>query len=203
MVLGLLVVVVVIADQATKWWAWRHSGTVTINSGGDELVGGLVGSWFRSSVGGAVLDVVDAAVLAGAVGWIGRRRRPTPVLISAALVVAGWSSNLSDRLGLHYWTAPGSVRGAVDFLRVGRGAVYNAADVVVVVATIGLGASLCWYRRDRSELRAGGNFRRNPPLNPVRATWPVLGVIAVAALAAYGVTHPGWMYTPARLWPTA
>jgi lipoprotein signal peptidase len=202
--LGVLIVAVVVVDQTTKWWAWRHSGTVTINSGGDEFVGDVVGSWFGSSVGGAILDILDAVVLASALAWIVRRRRPTPVLLSSALASGGWVSNLSDRLGLHYWTAPDSVRGAVDFLRVGRGAVFNGADITIVVGTIGLGVSLYYYRRDqreRSALEAALPAVRRQR-NPVRSAWPVIGLLLVAVLAVHGVTHPGWVYVPPRLWPS-
>ncbi len=38
LVLGLLAAVVVL-DQATKWWAWRHVSGAEINPGGDWLVG--------------------------------------------------------------------------------------------------------------------------------------------------------------------
>lgn len=202
LLLGVLILAVVTVDQTTKWWAWRHSGTVTINPGGDELVGNLVGSWFRSSAGGAVLDVVDAAVLAGALGWITRRRRPTPVLLSSALAVAGWVSNLSDRLGLHYWTAPGSVRGAVDFLRAGPGAVYNGADVAIVAGTACLGVSLYCYRRKERALRALEAASRvpRPGRSSSRWSWLLVTVLVVALLAFYGVGHPGWVYAPPRLW---
>jgi hypothetical protein len=49
-------------------------------------------------------------------------------------MLGGWCSNLLDRLGLHYWTAPGSVRGVVDFILV-DGARYNVADLFIVGAT--------------------------------------------------------------------
>jgi hypothetical protein len=49
-------------------------------------------------------------------------------------MLGGWSSNLLDRLGMHYLTAPGSVRGAVDFLHLG-GAYYNLADLFIIAAT--------------------------------------------------------------------
>ena len=162
----MLVLAVVAVDQITKWWAWRHSGAVTINPGGNEVVGNLVSSWFRSSASGAVLDVVDAGALAGVLVWIGRRRRPMPVLISSGLALSGWVSNLSDRLGLHYWTAPGSVRGAVDFLRAGRGAVYNCADIAIVAGTACLGVSLYCYRREERVLRELEAAMRLPRTDP-------------------------------------
>ena len=202
LLLGMLILAVVVVDQATKWWAWRHSATVTINPGGDELVGNLIGSWFRSSTGGAVLDVVDTAVLAAAMAWILRRRRPAPVLFGATLALAGWVSNLADRLGLHYWTAPGSVRGAVDFLRAGPGSVYNGADVAIIVGTAGLGISLYCYRHRDHEVRALEAAARSP--RPARSSsgWGflLLALLLVAILAGYGVGHPGWVYAPPRLW---
>jgi hypothetical protein len=57
-------------------------------------------------------------------------------------MVAGWSSDLLDRLGLHTLTAPGSVRGAVDFIELGH-AYYNVADFVIVGATALLLPVLC------------------------------------------------------------
>jgi lipoprotein signal peptidase len=49
-------------------------------------------------------------------------------------MLGGWGSNLLDRLGMHYWTAPGSVRGVVDFIRI-TGASYNVADLFIIGAT--------------------------------------------------------------------
>jgi lipoprotein signal peptidase len=88
MVLTLLAGVIVL-DQAIKWWAWRHVSGAKINSGGDVLVGNVLG---------------------------------------------GWGSNLLDRLGMHYWTAPGSVRGVVDYLHLGGGT-YNVADFFIIGVT--------------------------------------------------------------------
>ena len=45
MVLALLAVVVVL-DQAAKWWAWRHVPWTRINSGGDVLAGRTIGAWY-------------------------------------------------------------------------------------------------------------------------------------------------------------
>src|SRR5487761_910839 len=41
---------------------------------------------------------------------------------------------LLDRLGTHYWTAPGSVRGVVDFIHIG-GHYYNVADFFIIGCT--------------------------------------------------------------------
>ena len=108
---------IVLVDQVTKWWAWRHLASAVINPGGDQLVGPVVGRWYSAQLSGAVLDVHGAVVLAVAVWLLGRLRRRL-VVVPATVGIAGWSSNALDRLGLHFWTAPGSARGAVDFITV-------------------------------------------------------------------------------------
>jgi lipoprotein signal peptidase len=133
MVLALLTVVVVL-DQASKWWAWRHVSGTIINDGGDVFVGAMVGRWYANPVTGALLDLLDVALLTAAVSVLVRRRAPAKLYIPGALMIGGWSSNLLDRVGMHYWTAPGSVRGAVDFIHL-VGIKCNLADLFIVSAT--------------------------------------------------------------------
>jgi lipoprotein signal peptidase len=133
MVLALLAAVIVL-DQAAKWLAWRYVSGVEINPGGDVLVGRTVGRWYADPVRGALLDLLDFGMLSAAVSVLMRRRRPALVIVPGALMIGGWSSNLLDRLGMHYWTAPGSVRGAVDFIHIG-GYSWNVADFFIVGAT--------------------------------------------------------------------
>ena len=129
-----LVVVVVALDQAAKWWAWRHVSWTRINSGGDVLVGHTIGTWYAGPVSGAVLDLLDFGLLSIAVSVLARWRATAAVRVSGALMIGGWGSNLSDRLGMHYWTAPGSVRGVVDFVHIGEH-YYNAADFFIIGCT--------------------------------------------------------------------
>jgi lipoprotein signal peptidase len=133
MVLTLLATVVVL-DQAVKWWAWRHVSGARINSGGDLLVGHVVGAWYDGRITGALLDLLDFGLLSVAVSVLARRRAPTAVVVLGALMTGGWGSNLLDRLGLHYWTAPGSARGAVDFIHLGA-YYYNVADFFIMGCT--------------------------------------------------------------------
>jgi lipoprotein signal peptidase len=126
--------VVVLLDQSAKWWAWRHLVTARINAGGDNLVSAQVSEWFRSPTQGAALDLLNSAILVLAVALLLRRVRSVPVLLSGCAMLAGWSSNLLDRLGLHFITAPGSVRGAVDFMHLGQH-YYNLADFVIIGST--------------------------------------------------------------------
>jgi lipoprotein signal peptidase len=133
MALGLLVTVVAL-DQATKWWGWRHVPEAIINPGTTWSIGRTVNGWFSGQVTGALLDLLDCALLSLAVVALVRRERPVLMLVSGALMIGGWSSNLLDRLGMHTATAPGSVRGAIDFIRLGP-AYWNIADFVILGAT--------------------------------------------------------------------
>jgi lipoprotein signal peptidase len=133
MVVALLLGVIVL-DQAAKWWAWRNDSGAVINNGGNALVGRTVSGWYADPVAGALLDLLDFGLLSTAVTVLVRHRRPAEVLVPGALMIGGWTSNLLDRLGLHYWTAPGSVRGAVDFVHLGQN-YYNVADFFIVGAT--------------------------------------------------------------------
>jgi lipoprotein signal peptidase len=192
MVLTLLAAVIVL-DQAAKWWAWRHVSGAKINSGGDVLVGRTVGGWYADPVTGALLDLLDFGLLSIAVSILVRRRRPAAVVIPGALMLGGWGSNLLDRLGMHYWTAPGSIRGVVDYIHVGGGS-YNVADFFIIGVTplflLALGY-LGWGTLNRpASVRGVAPATRNRPR--ARASMPALagtGLIVIAV--ALGATHFG------------
>jgi len=133
-VLLALLVGVVVLDQAAKWWAWRHFSWTRINSGGDVVVGRGIGAWYAGPVTGALLDLLGFGLLSIAVSVLARCRAVAAVGIPGALMTGGWGSNLLDRLGIHYWTAPGSVRGVVDFIHIG-GHYYNVADFFIIGCT--------------------------------------------------------------------
>ena len=146
--LPVVIAAVVLADQAAKWWAWRHVDGVLINSGGYILLGPTVRSWFAHPVGGAVFDVVGVAALIVAGWWLIRRPRRT-VLLGGGLIIGGWTSNILDRLGLHNWTAPGSARGVVDFVPDGTPGRSNTADLCIAIGSVVLGASLLFRHGER------------------------------------------------------
>jgi len=184
-VLALLVVVVVL-DQAAKWWAWRHASWTRINSGGDVLVGRAIGAWYAGPVPGALLDLLDFGLLSIAVGVLARCRATAAVVVPGALMTGGWASNLLDRLGIHYWTAPGSVRGVVDFIHVG-GYYYNVADFFIICCTplFLLATGYQGVRAARRPVAAGSV--PPPGRSRARARIPVLvgaGLILVVALGA-------------------
>jgi lipoprotein signal peptidase len=129
-----LIAAVIVVDQAAKWWAWRHAPWTKINSGGDILVGHTIGRWYSGPVTGALLDLLDFGLLSIAVSALARSRVAAAVSVPGALMTGGWGSNLLDRLGVHYWTAPGSVRGVVDFIHIG-GHYYNVADIFIIGCT--------------------------------------------------------------------
>jgi lipoprotein signal peptidase len=129
-----LLIVVVALDQSVKWWAWRDVAWARINSGGDALVGQTVGAWYAGRVTGALLDVLDFGLLSVAAWGLTRCRATATVVVPGALMTGGWISNLLDRLGIHDWTAPGSVRGVVDFMHIGAH-YYNIADFFIIGCT--------------------------------------------------------------------
>jgi lipoprotein signal peptidase len=186
-----LLTFVVFLDQAMKWWAWRHAPTAIINDGGDALVGARVSLLYSDPVTGALLDLLDFGLLATAVSMLVRRDLPLKVLVPGASMLGGWCSNLLDRLGAHYWTAPGSVRGAVDFIHIGH-PYYNVADLFIIGATpLFLLAVGCLGRRPTN---APARNRR-----PRKRTWMpawagavglVVVVVGLGAANYGGVTAP-------------
>ena len=182
-----LLAVVVVLDQAAKWWAWRHVSWTRINSGGDVLVGHTIGAWYAGPVTGALLDLLDFGLLSIAVWVLAHCRATAAIVVPGALMSGGWVSNLLDRLGIHYWTAPGSVRGAVDFIHIG-GYYYNVADFFIIGCTplFLLAAGYQGVRAVRSRPVAAGSVPL-PARSRARARIPVLagaGLILVVALGA-------------------
>jgi lipoprotein signal peptidase len=190
MVLALLVVVVAL-DQATKWWAWRHAPRPMINDGGNVLVGEMVSGWYSDPVTGALLDLLDFGLLSTAVFLLMCRRCPLVVLVPGALMIAGWSSNLLDRLGLHYWTAPGSARGAVDFVHLGHH-FYNVADLFIIAATpLFLLAAIYLGSRLSNRLSA---TRRQPRLRTRMSA--LVGAASLIVAVGIGATNDSGVTTP-------
>lgn len=154
--LGIALLIAIVAlDQAAKAWAWRQAPAAVMNPGSTGGMGGPVNAWFTGRATGALLDVVSLGVLCGGAFLLGRISRPPALFVSAAVMLAGWASNLLDRLGLHSVTAPGSIRGVVDFIPFGRYYV-NVADVFIVGATIMLLVLVARGQQVWSSRRAGG-----------------------------------------------
>jgi lipoprotein signal peptidase len=177
-----VVLAVVAVDQGTKWWGWRHAQAV-MDPGATWFLGSGVSAWYSADGRGAVLDLLSLELLTLLAFVLVRRPRPALVLVPGMLAIAGWGSNLLDRLGLHRITAPGSDRGAVDFVHLGW--MYtNVADGCIAIGTALLvGAAAVRVLRVR---------RPTPPSSPVAAhAWPwtrawtwVLGAALGPALVA-------------------
>jgi lipoprotein signal peptidase len=192
-----LISVVVVLDQTAKWWAWRHIPHTVINSGGDILVGRTIGALYAGRVTGAVLDVLDVGLVSMAAWALARRRVSAAVRVPGALMTGGWTSNLLDRLGIHYWTAPGSVRGVVDFMHIGDH-YYNVADLFIISCTppflLAVG-----YQLARTRI-AGPAWSRAPRHARDRARMPILalgGTALIVAVALGAVNDGGVSAAPA------
>jgi lipoprotein signal peptidase len=185
-VAGLLAAVIAL-DQATKWWGWRHAAKAIINTGGTWFVGGPVSEWFRGPVSGALLDLLNVGLLSLAGVVLVRRRLRPLLLVAGALMVGGWGSNLLDRLGLHTVTAPGSPRGAIDFLPLGP-AFYNVADVFIAAATALYLVAAC--ARVVRRHRAAATTRAMTPKPSPRAWGVRLTRVAAVGLVATGCLTP-------------
>jgi lipoprotein signal peptidase len=185
--LGLMVTVIVV-DQTTKWWAWRNASRAIINPGGTWLIGRPVSGLFSGPVSGPLIDLLDVGLLTLAGFVLVSRPRRGLFLVSGALMIAGWSSNLLDRLGMHTVTAPDSVRGAVDFIPLGP-PYCNVADFVIVGATALLLVAAC--TRGRRGSRAA-TAMRPPTRKPRPRTWGPrqMGVAAVGIVVAVVLSLP-------------
>jgi lipoprotein signal peptidase len=196
-VLGLLAAVVVV-DQAIKWWAWRHTSGALINAGGDALVGPTVSGWYASPVTGALLDLLDFGLLGIAVYVLVRRRHPAITLVPGALMIGGWSSNLLDRLGTHYWSAPGSVRGAVDFIPLGRHH-YNVADFFIISGTLLFLLAVSYLHREATKRPATPGCVTLPKHHRLRSRTrmsALVGAVGLIVVVGIGATNDGGVTAP-------
>jgi lipoprotein signal peptidase len=199
-VVGTLVGIALL-DQSFKWWAWRNAAGVRVNYGGDGLVPATVGTWYTRPVSGALLDLLGSALLIMAVLLFVRRRRSTVVLIGGSLIIGGWSSNLLDRLVMHYWTAPGSVRGVVDFIPI-DGSYYNVADLLIIFGTplFILATTGRFLRRLLMKGAAVTAARMRPSTRSPRLVRTVMSssaaVVALTAVVGAGVATFGGVTAP-------
>lgn len=188
-----LLVAAIVVDQVVKWWAWRHTATARINFGGNIFVNTTISRWYAGPVSGALLDLLGFGVLMAATAFLLHRRRSLVVLVAGTLTLGGWLSNLVDRLGLHYWTAPGSVRGAVDFIHLGD-IYYNVADVFIVFGTLLLAAGVCATRWSATNVPAARRTyrprRARGWLSTIAAVTCLVAVVTIGAANYGGITVP-------------
>jgi lipoprotein signal peptidase len=189
MVFAVLAAVIVL-DQLTKWWAWRHASVAHINDGGNPFVGATVGGWYADPLTGALLDLLDVGLLSIAVAVLIRRCRPVMILITGGLMTGGWISNLVDRLGLHYLTAPGSVRGAVDFIPLGD-IYYNVADVFIAAGTVLFLLPLGVMAMSTTHATGSGVPTATSRLRAKGWASAIAGAVCVISVVGFGAVHYG------------
>jgi lipoprotein signal peptidase len=186
-VVPVVVVAVICCDQVSKAWGWRHAARAHVNSGGTMMLSPSVSGWLRDPVVGAVFDVLDTVALAAALVLLIRRPRARLMLASLTLVLAGCISNLGDRLGLHYLTAPGSRRGVIDFIHF-WGRLWNVADLAILTGSAMLAPALLASTLGRRVRRDDGRavVTGNPLAHRTGRRVVGVGLTLTAALAAIG-----------------
>ena len=97
---------------------------------------------------------------------------------------------------MHYWTAPGSVRGAVDFIHIGSH-YYNVADLFIGGATplLLLALGVLWATKRSVSIKGATPVEQDRPRRPARmaAAAGTAGLIVAVSLGAAnysGVTTP-------------
>jgi signal peptidase II len=136
--LAVVAVAVIAADQVSKWWAlenvadrtigvvWTLQLHVTRNTGAAFSMFGQ-GGW------GPVIGVVALAVV-GLLVWQGRTITSRTGAVALGLILGGALGNLADRL---FRAHDGVLNGAVvDFIDLQWWPVFNVADAGVVVGSI-------------------------------------------------------------------
>jgi lipoprotein signal peptidase len=198
-----LVLAVIVLDQTTKWWAWRHAPETYINSGSTWPIGRPVSGWFSGAVSGRLLDLGAVGLLSVSSFLLARRRRRCSLLATGFLTIGGWSSNLLDRLGMHTVSAPGSARGAVDFIHLGT-PYLNVADFIIVGATTGLVVTTSVAGREQG--RGVAPSRRVAPMAsrprvPVRVLAAAVGLLVTVVLSVarpVGTANDPWVESSPR-----
>jgi hypothetical protein len=152
----------VVADQLTK--AVAPAGAFIVNTGGPEILPSTVRDllWTSPTLG-AFADIAALPLLIFAARHVSR-------LVSvvgrcgAVFLLAGWFSNLLDRLGTASLWHPGQPRGAIDWIRLADHRVANLADGFITVGIVLLLLGPVWRRLrvlarhvpSRSFVMAGG-----------------------------------------------
>ena len=137
-VAGTVVVVVVVADQLSKWWAVRRltSGPVHVIGTLDLELSRNTGSAFSLFQGRGPLLALLAAVLVAVLGTLAWRAPTTGRAAVLGLIAGGALGNLSDRV------FRGDHGAVVDFVDLHFWPTFNVADACITVGCILLVVSL-------------------------------------------------------------
>lgn len=134
--LGIAVVVLVV-DQATKFWAVRTlTGREPIPVFGDFLQFRLLynpGAAFSMGENATWVFTIIAAIAAGWLFWHLTKPHPTGLVIAFSLLLGGATTHLLDRL----FRDPGFARGhVVDFIDYNGWFVGNVADIALTFGAV-------------------------------------------------------------------
>jgi signal peptidase II len=132
-----IAIVVILADQLSKWWAESALG------GGERIpvVGRFIQFWlvynpgaaFSIGTGSTWVFAILAAVAVVVIGWLAWRVGSTGWMIALGLLLGGAATHLGDRL----FRAPGFGRGhVVDFIDYAGFFIGNIADIAIFFGVV-------------------------------------------------------------------
>ena len=157
----LVAVVVLAADQLTKWFVARALGPARTNNR-VELLDPLLAVEYAENTGaafgifrgqGALVGVLAVVVLGGMLAYYGRASNPSRWLATGVgLLLGGALGNLLDRVRLGH---------VVDFVAVGLWPKFNLADSAITVGVV----LLAWQVLTGDEPSAS-NSLAHPPADP-------------------------------------
>jgi signal peptidase II len=137
-VAGAVTLAVVVVDQVTKWWAVHRlsSGPVHLVGRVDLELSRNTGSAFSLFQGQALVLVVAAVALVGALSVMAWRARSPGRAAIVGLILGGALGNLADRL------FRGDHGAVVDFIALHVWPTFNVADSAITVGCVLLVVSL-------------------------------------------------------------
>jgi signal peptidase II len=132
LVIGVVVLAVVVIDQATKTWALHH-----LRDGPRHVVWTLrlnltfnTGVAFSEASGSTAVVTIVALVVVGLLVVVARRTRGWATAVVLGLVIGGAIGNLGDRLVRHHGG------GVIDFIDFRWWPVFNVADAAITVGVV-------------------------------------------------------------------
>jgi signal peptidase II len=132
-----IAVVVILADQGSKWWA----ETALANGKVIPIIGDLLrfqlvynpGAAFSIGTGYTWVFAIIAAIIVALAAWYAWRVQSRAWAVLFGMVLGGAATHLGDRL----FRAPGFAQGhVVDFIGYGDLFIGNVADIVIVGAAL-------------------------------------------------------------------
>lgn len=147
-IFGVTAVLIIVADQITKYWAQQYLlPRMASGEGPVELLGGFLkftyaensGAAFSMGTGITWVFTVIALAVVGVIFKYARKLGSTPWALALGGLLGGSVGNLIDRM----FRAPGPFQGfVVDFIQLPYWAIFNVADMAVVTSGISIAVLL-------------------------------------------------------------